>query len=234
RKGYPSVEGPGCDFRGCILARTDPIYHDRPYASLSYLQFERTMARGRVAYSSNLTIGALGLQIAKVVQTAIHDPQTKPGGWRHQISNRGEPTAAYSTTVKLLAAAVPCGSMSPQADNLGNYWDATQPRKRFADLTIDNGLSLGFYTRYSGGAMLRAGYIQSAFWSTARGPIQYTVKAARRSRPEVFALLTGGGSFWVWNSLMDGQFIDSTVTLRFVQPPSSINADTPLNRWVWD
>jgi hypothetical protein len=234
RKGYPAVEGPGCEFRGCVLARTEPIYHDRPYASLTYLQFERTMARGRVAYTSDLTVGALGLQIAKVVQTALHDEQTKPGGWRHQISNRGEPTAAVSTTVKLLAAAVPWRSMKPEADALSNYWDATQPRKRYADLTVDNGLSAGFYTRYNGGALLRVGYIQSAFWAASRGPIQYArARAPNRPRPEIFGLVTGGGSFFVWNSLMQGQFKDSTVTLQF-NPDSGENVDTPLRRWVWD
>jgi hypothetical protein len=233
RKGYPSVEGPGCEFRGCILARRDKIFHDRPYASLTYLQFERSVARGRVAYSSNLTVGALGLQIGKVVQTALHDKQTKPGGWRHQISNRGEPTAAYSTTVKLLAAAIPWRSMKPEGDGVSTYWDATQPRRRYADLTVDNGLGAGFYTRYSGGGILRVGYIQSAFWASSRGPIQYTVRATKRSSPEFFVLATGGGSFWMWNSLMQGQFKKSTVTLQF-DPESGPNVDTPLRRWVWD
>src|SRR5713101_2210313 len=56
RKGDPSTDGPGCLFHGCVLARRDPVLHDRPYASLTYLEFKRSLAAGRVAYTSDLTL----------------------------------------------------------------------------------------------------------------------------------------------------------------------------------
>jgi hypothetical protein len=234
RKGYPGVEGDWCTFRGCVLALTERVFEDRPYASLTYVQFERTKARGRVAYSSNLTAGALGLQIGKVVQTAIHDDQTDPGGWRHQISNRGEPTAAYAATLKVLTLAVPLRSARPEQSAQNEYWDASQPRRRYLDLTLDAGPSVGFYTRLAGGATLRVGYIKSAFWANDREPIQYTIAAPQqrnRAPAEFFVFGTLGGSLWGYNALMQGQFKDSTVTLDF-DPESGPNVSSPLRRWV--
>jgi len=235
RKGDPAEEGPDCLAYGCILASTEPVYDDRPYASLAFLTYRRSTARGKFGVHSDFTFGLLGLQIAKVVQTAIHDDQTDPGGWRHQISNAFEPTANYSFRLKYLGAA---GRIHPGPTPDWAGASPTDPEDdRWTDLTFDLGGSLGFYTNASGGARLRLGLIDSPYWTTDRQPVVFTRRAERRKLPwirEAYAWASGGYTYWCYNALLQGQFRDSRVTLKFHPAPDDPNVASPLNHGAWD
>jgi len=68
-----------------------PNFHDRPYASLFFLNStEQTIIPTRkLSVKSGLTIGLLGLDLAESLQRGIHGVlgNTQPGGWDHQISS---------------------------------------------------------------------------------------------------------------------------------------------------
>ena len=236
RKGDPAEEGPGCLHYGCVLASTEPVYDDRPYASLAYLTYRRSTALGRLAVSSDFTFGMLGLQIAKVVQTAIHDDQTDPGGWKYQISNGGEPTANYSFRFKWLAAASLAQHGAGEVDWAGaDPGDARDDRR--ADLTFDGGVSLGTYTNTSAGVRARLGRIDSPYWARDRQPVVFTKRpagAAPHSIREAFVWASFGYELWAYNALLQGQFRSSPVTLKFHPAPTDPNVASPLNRNVWN
>lgn len=237
RKGDPVEEGPDCLHYGCILASTEPVYDDRPYASLAYLTYRRSTALGRLGMSSEFSVGMLGLQIAKVVQTAIHDDETDPGGWKYQISNDGEPTANYSFRFKWLAAANLAHGGNEEVDWAGA--DPTDPADdRRADLTFDAGASLGMYTNASAGVRARIGSIDSPYWARDRQPVVFTKRPSGNAAPrrvrEAFLWSSFGYELWVYNSLLQGQFRTSPVTLKFHPAPTDPNAASPLNRNVWN
>jgi hypothetical protein len=114
------------------LGRTDPIYDDRPYANLLYVQVRRARVKGsRTALVTDFTLGALGLNVGKAVQTAIHKAKddTIPGGWGHQIANGGEPTLRYRVSLRRLFVEQNVGrtkvDVSGSADaSLGFYTNA--------------------------------------------------------------------------------------------------------------
>jgi hypothetical protein len=236
RKGDPATEGPGCEHYGCVLASTEPVYDDRPYASLLYFTYRRSTALGRFGVSSDFTFGMLGLQIAKVVQTAIHDDETDPGGWKYQISNGGEPTANYSFRFKWLAAASLAHGGATEVDWAGA--DPGDPEDdRRADLTFDGGVSLGMYTNASAGVRARLGRIDSPYWARDRQPVVFTKRpagAAPHAIREAFVWASFGYELWAYNALLQGQFRSSPVTLEFHPAPTDPNVASPLNRNVWN
>ena len=93
------------------LSNPDPIYDDRPYASLIYLsnKISTIAAHQRSGLTTELTLGILGLDIAEEVQTFTHkvqreisdsDTPEEPRGWEHQISDGGELTVKYGVGYK--------------------------------------------------------------------------------------------------------------------------------------
>jgi hypothetical protein len=237
RKGDPAKEGPDCLAYGCVLHSTETVFNDRPYASLIFATLRRSTARGRSAIASDFTVGVLGLQIAKVVQTAIHqNPLEDPGGWHHQISNSFEPTVNYRVGYKRLIAA---RTREPRRD-----WATANPTLRaddtFADLTLDANASAGLYTYGSLGLRTRIGWIDSPYWTADRQTIEFAKDARReddapeRWFEEAFFFASIGESVWAHNSLLRGQFRDSDTTLKFNPKPSDPNAASPLNRGIWE
>lgn len=79
--------------------RSDVIWDDRPYSSLSYLSMSRMYPANLQGnyWSSSLTLGVLGLDIFGEAQNAIHRTVNvdESSGWGHQISSGGELTARY-------------------------------------------------------------------------------------------------------------------------------------------
>jgi hypothetical protein len=229
---FTPLKGP----RGATLGRRDPIVNDRPYACLLYLTTRRTSARGNWAFSTDLTVGSLGLQICKVVQTEIHEwvtHDTAPGGWHNQISNGGEPTANYRIAVRRLALAA----------IFRRQPFTTQPdpdESQLFDLTIDGEGNAGYYVNAAAGARVRLGLINSTFWSTPRRPVGPISKklvpfAARMRAPggpfprrrtlfgvvdELYAWASAGHTYWGRNALLQGQFRDSPVQLSFDVGPT--------------
>src|SRR5260370_11810864 len=134
-----------CGFNGCVLAMTEPIYNDRPYASLVFATVQRTTAVGRSAFTSELTLGVLGLGIARVGQTFIHkniSHDVRPGGWDNQISDGGEPTLRYGTTWRMLLLAQSTGRGTETRHAAVPFHDPP----RGLDITVDGQSNPGFYT----------------------------------------------------------------------------------------
>jgi Outer membrane protein LpxR len=228
---------------GCVLALDRPLHNDRPYASILYATVNRSTARGRNAWESEFTVGVLGLDIAKRLQTWFHQGighDVTPGGWGFQISNGGEPTLRYGVTWTHLVAngywhAPPTGVSVDVArpstrSALETGFDPV-PR-RWLDLTTDLQANLGFYTNALAGARLRLGYIDSPYWGAQRHPVEFTFKATPPKFREAYVWVGGGGTAWGYNALLQGQFRKSDVTLRFG------DSDDPnaaaLRRFIWD
>lgn len=96
----PSIEFGMYGFTPHAIEATGVLKNDRPYASLVYLSVSRTYQSGRAdgdAWSSSLTIGALGLDLFGDAQNRVHDMtgSKTASGWRHQVSDGGELTFRY-------------------------------------------------------------------------------------------------------------------------------------------
>lgn len=195
------------------LADPDPIYDDRPYASLLYFLTRRQSidAEQRHAFSSELSVGILGLQMAKSVQTWIHerkqdfpgdDPQT-PMGWSHQVSDGGELTARYGFTAQRLVG----------------------PANRIFDFQVNGEGNLGYYCNFGVGAAFRLGKKFSPWWSFTAAPIKDSHKTfspslkgqaanyASQGKWELYGWASGGVKYWLYNALLQGQFRNSDVTV---------------------
>lgn len=178
-----------------------PIFDDRPYASLLYLANKKVVADDRRALGIEVVVGALGLDIARDVQTALHgwyrdvagaDEPVDPQGWQHQISDGGEPTLRVRVADSRRFAQ-------------GRYWD----------LAHSWDLNLGFQTNAGVGLSGRVGQLDSPFWSIPYDPIN-------RGN---FVPAMNGDEWYVWgaahvraiayDALLQGQFRDSEVTVDY-------------------
>jgi hypothetical protein len=212
------------------LERTDPVPNDRPYANLLYVEVKRTTARNRVAFTSDLTLGVLGLGIGKGIQSLIHQhvsDDVTPGGWHHQISNGGEPTLKYHVGTHVLVSAR-CWDRSPLP---------CRDEDRWFELVADADANAGYYTNGSAGGTVRLGLIHSPFWTLERQPIAMTeaVRAdvtPRKRLSELYVFASGGGTAWAYNALLQGQFRDSDVRLSFDEGHRRRRA--PLRRASWE
>ena len=231
--------------KGVNLAITEPIFDDRPYASLVFVKARHTSAAPRRAFVSDLTLGILGLKIGEAGQTFIHkhiSNDVRPGGWTHQIADGGEVTAKYRASMRWLVVG----------DTTPHHFDFS--------ITADG--SAGYYTNGSVGGRARLGWIASPFWASERMPIDpYVVTlsaiAERAGEPEEFARaaaswparawrrirqfwsdawnpsegylwISGGETAWYYNALLEGQFRHSDVTLSHDRGPAR------LERFVGD
>jgi hypothetical protein len=191
------------------IAASDHIDDDRPYASLFFVTgkqvFEpsfrgQSLGCGECVMGSELQVGVLGLGIARSLQTKMHgymraatgeDTPVDPKGWSHQISNGGELTARYRHSFAQKLAFVRSDSM---------------------DLAWTTDLSVGYQTNASLGLQVRAGSVNSPFWTLPYDPVN-------RGN---FVPSTGGNEVYVWgayrargvlyDALLQGQFRDSDVT----------------------
>lgn len=91
------------------ITRRDANLDDRPYASLLYVSSsqEHAGARPDIAWRSTFTVGVLGLNLVGDLQNEVHEliDSDQARGWRHQISDGGEPTARYSIARQRLWAS---------------------------------------------------------------------------------------------------------------------------------
>jgi hypothetical protein len=84
------------------LTAEQPLFDDRPYASLLYAASSQLTVhdtRG-VAFQSSLALGFLGLPFAERLHQGIHAVfgSEMPRGYDHQISDGGEPTFMYAAS----------------------------------------------------------------------------------------------------------------------------------------
>jgi len=144
------------------LSDSQPIYNDRPYASLIYLSNKRVRANESKALAAEILLGVIGSRLPGEAQTAFHrwyrdyhnlestDDPVDPKGWRHQISDGGELTLRLRLTKsELIEELIYPGSF---------------------DIATTIGLSLGFQTNANVGLTMRLGKLRSPIWSTPYDP----------------------------------------------------------------
>ena len=183
------------------LSNPDPIYDDRPYASLIYLSNKRVRVNRKNAVGVELQVGMLGLDYSGNIQTSLHqfyretfdNPDVvDPEGWDHQISDGGE------FTMKLRMSNSRLLLEAPHIWDISHTWSA----------------NVGFQTNLSIGLSGRYGNINSSPWTLPFDPI---------NRGNFLPALTGNEWYgWVayrlrlvaYDALLQGQFRDSDVTFN--------------------
>lgn len=202
------------------LRSSEPIPFDRPYAALDFLTVTRTFVSERVdvALSTELTIGALGLETGHWLQSGIHrilrnlhgcpdevacNPPD-PKGWGHQVSHGGEPTARYSVL----------------AEKLLSQWYSERLHLGY-DVKATGKAELGYSTAANVGGAIRIGFIDSPFWLYNTAPLSSVNQIAVTQRmktnspphPELYAWAGLRGRVVGYNALLQGQFRHSDVRL---------------------
>ncbi len=180
------------------IAVREPINDDRPYASLLFISNGRVRvdADQRHAWSSNLTVGVLGLSLSERLQSAIHDVvgSDQPRGYDHQISAGGEPTARYSLARHMLWIANPSGTIDVKTTVQG---------------------SVGYLTEASAGLSMRIGRFDSPWWSFAPELTDYIAApvpaVSNRGRPEHYVFAGVRVKARAYNAFLQGQFRHSDV-----------------------
>lgn len=181
------------------LSATGALHDDRPYASLLFLANGRVTldAGGRTAWVSNLTAGALGLEISRQAQEQIHrvTGSDRPRGYAHQISANGEPTARYTLARQSLWIANPSGTFDVKTSLQG---------------------SVGYLTEASAAISMRIGRFDSPWWGFAPELTDYIsapvpVAKGRHSRPELYFFTGARAKVRAYNAFLQGQFRDSEV-----------------------
>jgi hypothetical protein len=184
------------------LSNPNPIYDDRPYASLLYLNNKRVRANKNNAIGVEFQLGLLGTSLAGDIQTQLHrlwrdatDSNTPvdPQGWNHQISQDGELTLRLRLSNSQLLFE----------DN--GHWD----------LASSGSLTLGYQTNLSLGLAGRIGQLASPSWTIPFDPV---------NRGNFLPSLAGNEwYFWAtyrlrlvgYDALLQGQFNDSDVTFSW-------------------
>lgn len=101
RRLTPSIEFGGYGFTPDKIDSKQVQSNDRPYASLIYLSASRAYhsADGKNAWTTSLTVAALGLSIFEAGQNRVHKliGSEQAVGWDHQVSEGGELTFRYQS-----------------------------------------------------------------------------------------------------------------------------------------
>src|SRR5690606_1289110 len=187
------------------LEAAEPLPDDRPYANLTYVTSSKLVRDPdeRQAYQSSLTVGFLGLPFAEHLHRSTHDALglDEPRGYKHQISNGGEPTFRYSfTRLQLLSE--------------GRF------KRHPYDVRLGVTGSVGYLTEANAELAFRWGELDSAWWSTLPAADEYSghppLHAPHESagtdklRLQLYAGLTLRAR--LYNAFLQGQFRDSDVT----------------------
>ena len=181
------------------IGNPQPIFDDRPYASLLYLANKKVVADDERALGVELMVGALGLGVAREVQTTLHgwyrdqtgeSEPVDPQGWDYQISDGGEPTLRLRLT-------------DTRRLSHGRGWD----------LAYGWDANLGFQTNAGLGFSARAGQLNSPFWSLPYDPINRGNFVPALSGEELYLWAAGRLRGVAYDALLQGQFRDSEVTV---------------------
>jgi hypothetical protein len=188
---------------GDILS-TEPVADDRPYASLLYTSNARMYVgdNGRDAWSSSITVGVLGLQLASDLHDLVHEAvgSESPQGYGNQISEGGEPTARYTLARHHLWVADPSGAIDVKTTVQG---------------------SVGFLTEASAAVSMRVGRFNSAWWSFAPELTDYvaapvpTDSRAGGGSDELYVFVGARVKARAYNAFLQGQFRDSAVEFSY-------------------
>lgn len=185
------------------LAARQPLYDDRPYASLVYVSGTRVRedAERGVAYQSSLTFGVLGLPFAGTLHRGVHKAtgSVLPRGYDHQISAGGEPTFRYTASRYRRLAERTLG-------------------RRPLSLRVGTDASVGYITELGSEIAVRWGETNLPWWMAAPGTAEYaghpTIGGPRPrggDRIEVYFDAGAKARLRLYNSFLQGQFRDSDV-----------------------
>ena len=195
-------------FTPADLNATEPIFDDRPYASLVFLSNSRTYVRHplKPVHQTSVSLGVLGLDLAKAIQRGIHQGfglDEVPEGWDHQISEGGEPTLQVTWSAQSLLAS--------------NFQSGTTEY----EIKWSPEVSVGTITEANASLSLRWGRINTTWWSFTPERVEYLSRPAPviggSVRPEVRELFLWAGvkaRARAYNVFLQGQFRDSEVTFR--------------------
>lgn len=184
------------------LADPNPIYNDRPYASLLYLNNKRVRVNRKNAVGVELQLGLLGADLAGDVQTALHrlwrdvadsDRPVDPRGWNHQISQGGELTlrARLSNSQLLFEDR--------------NNWDVASA----------GSLTLGYQTNLSLGLSARVGRLASPSWTLPFDPVNRGNFLPSLAGSEWYGWAVYRLRLVGYDAFLQGQFRDSEVTFHW-------------------
>ena len=184
------------------LANPNPIFDDRPYASLLYFSNKRVRANRTNAVGLEFQLGLLGASVSGNIQTALHQfwrdttgdsSPVDPEGWEHQISQGGEPTLRI------------------RANNSQLLFE----ERGIWDIAGSSGLTLGYQTNINLGIAVRFGKLASPSWTLPFEPV---------NRGNFLPSLAGNEWYgWAvyrlrlvgYDALLQGQFRDSNVTFTW-------------------
>jgi len=183
------------------LSNPLPILNDRPYSSLIYLSNKRVRADKNNAVAAEVLLGILGTNVAKEAQTALHsiwrdvsgsDEPVTPQGWGHQISNGGELT---------MRARFANSHLQQNLSKPGTW-----------DVATTWGVSLGYQTNISASVAIRAGNINSSFWSLPFDPVNRGNFLPSGVKNEWYLWTAYRMHLVGYDALLQGQFRNSDVT----------------------
>jgi len=170
---------------------------DRPYASLAFIANGRVQVEpnDRVAWTSTLSVGVLGLSVSKDIQNAVHDVVGSPSaqGYDHQISAGGEPTARYTLARQYLWIANPSSTIDVKTTVQG---------------------SVGYLTESSVAIAARIGRFASPWWSFAPEQTEYLgapTPVVSQATPEFYVFTGMRLTARAYNAFLQGQFRESDV-----------------------
>lgn len=187
-----------------------PVHGDRPYASLLTVGRQRSTLdeSGTRARQSSIAVGVLGSPLVASLQNRWHQLVGYNGrarGWRHQISDGGEPTFLYSQQRHQLLRS------GTRED--GEASDERGALRRFADgieFQTVSGYRVGYRTEALVGAIARIGARTRPWWLIASDG---GAQAGDGGEPGAYAAAGATLRLVGYDALLQGQFRDSTVRL---------------------
>jgi hypothetical protein len=190
----------------------DSLYYminDRPFASLTFLSFKYQEVSAVRVETNQLVIAALGLGIAREVQTYIHknhwfkSTRDIPTGWKYQVSNGFDPTFLFSNKADLLLNTK---SLNNHHNVLGQFIFSREYR-------------LGYYTEANAGIGMRFGRIDPKRWSSYdMYQLDYAahyVPSTEKLKSELYLQVMVRPYIVLYNALLNGQFRKSFHTFSF-------------------
>lgn len=186
------------------LRTTEPLYSDRPFASLLFVTSSemRVLGGGDRARFSSFTFGMLGLKAAETLHRGVHVlvDDLPPLGWDNQISRGGEPTFRYVEAQQWLVN------------------DPQSSRNGMPEMKLTLAGSAGFLTEASVALSARWGRIQSPWWSFSpelgdytAAPVAPVGSFSSHNPAEIFAFAGFRLKARAYNALLQGQFRHSEV-----------------------
>lgn len=190
----------------------DSLYYmvnDRPFASLTFLSFKRQAASQYRVETNQFVFAALGLGIAREVQTYIHknhwfgSTRPIPTGWKNQVSNGFEPTFLFSNKADIL--------LNPSSLNHADCISS--------QFILSREYRVGYYTGANAAIAMRFGKLDPRRWASYD---MYQLNYASQALPEkqklkwqLYTQFLARPNIVLYNAALNGQFRHSFHTFSF-------------------